>query len=276
LYPCVRAYTGEVKGGNFTETLVSTYPMYLANPSFIVDDTDCRYALRLGCVTDNGKNILKSQGYSITDDQDWLQYNCSGRVQNANTIPDRCIYEFSFEPANALALSFQEQFFNGTLETTAVGSVDQLVGSVQLQVLFNSGDNTLDSINNTMSRVADFLTTYVRENGDESNSASAPGTVFQNETFIRVRWAWFTLPAALSLFTLIFFMYTLVEIARHERHTNWKSSPLALLFHGLDAETQERYSRIDDLDEMDEMAKEVNVQLHMDGQGGWGLTAVGK
>jgi hypothetical protein len=82
--------------------------------------------------------------------------------------------------------------------------------------------------------------------------------------------------AALSLFTLIFFMYTLVEIARHERHMNWKSSPLALLFHGLDAETQERYSRIDDLNEMDEMAKEVNVQLHMDGQGGWGLTAVGK
>jgi hypothetical protein len=108
LYPCVRAYTGEVRGGNFTETLVSTYPMYLANPSFIVDDTDCRYALRLGCVTDNGKNILKSQGYSIADDQDWLQYNCSSRVQNANTIPDRCIYEFSFEPANALALSFQE------------------------------------------------------------------------------------------------------------------------------------------------------------------------
>jgi len=276
LYPCVRAYTGDVKGGNFTETLVSTYPMPLADPPLIVDDPYCFYVLRLGCVTDNDKNILKSQGYSITDDQDWLQYNCSSRVQNANTIPDRCIYEFSYEPANAVALSVQSQFFNGTLETNAVGSVDQLIGSVQLQVLFNSGENTLESIKNTMSRVADFLPTYVRENGDESNSASAPGTVFQNETFIRVRWAWFTLPAALSLFTLIFFMYTLVEIARHERHTNWKSSPLALLFHGLDAETQERYSRIDDLDEMDEMAKEVNVQLHMDGRGSWGLAAVGK
>jgi hypothetical protein len=127
-----------------------------------------------------------------------------------------------------------------------------------------------------MSRVADFLTTYVRENGDESNSASAPGTLFQNETFIRVRWAWFTLPAALALFTLIFFMYTLVEIARCERHTNWKSSPLALLFHGLDKETQERYSRIDDLDEMDEKAKEVNVRLHRNGDRGWELVAVGK
>lgn len=274
LYPCVRAYTGEVKGGNFTETLISTYPMPLASP--FTDDSDCFYALRLGCVTDKGKNTLKSQGYSIAGGQDWLQYNCSSRVQNANTIPDRCIYEFSYESANAFALSFQEQFFNGTIETTAVGSVDELSGSLQLQVLFNSGNSTFESINNTMSRVAAFLTTYVRENGDESNTASAPGTMFQNETFIRVRWTWFTLPAALALFTLIFFMYTPVEIARHERHTNWKSSPLALLFHGLDAETQERYSRIDDLDEMDEMAKEVNVQLHMDGQGGWGLAAFGK
>ena len=156
LYPCVRTYTGEVKGGNFTETLVSTYPMTLANPPLIVDDPYCFYTLRLGCVTDNGKNILKSQGYSIADDQDWLQYDCSSRVQSANTIPDRCIYEFNYESANALALSFQDQFFNGTLETAAVGSVDQLSGSVQLQVLFNSGNNTLESINNTMSRVADF------------------------------------------------------------------------------------------------------------------------
>jgi hypothetical protein len=276
LYPCARTYIGEVKGGNFTETLMSAYPMPLAASSFTVDDPYCFYALRLGCVTDNGKNTLKSQGYSIAGGQDWLQYNCSSRVQNANTIPDHCIYEFSYDPARALAVNFQEQFFDGTLENANTGFVDQLSGSIQLQVLFDSGNNTLESINNTMSRVADFLTTYVRENGDKSNSASAPGTMLQNETFIRVRWVWFTLPAALAVFTLIFFMYTLVEIGRRERDTNWKSSPLALLFHGLDAETQERYRRLDGLDEMNEKAKEVNVQLHRDGQGGWGLTAVGK
>ena len=276
LYPCVRAYNSTVKGGNFTETLISAYPMPLASSSFDVDDPYCFYALHLGCITDNGKNILSSQGYSIAGGQDWLQYNCSSRVQNANTIPDQCIYEFSYIPAKAFALTFQEGFFDGTLEIVDVGSVEQVSGSVQLQVLFDTGDNTLESINNAMGRVADFLTTYVRENGDKSNSASAPGTVFQNETFIRVRWVWFILPAALALFTLIFFIYTLVEIARRERHTNWKSSSLALLFHGLDAETQERYRRIDDLDEMDERAKEVNVQLHGDEQDGWRLTAVGK
>jgi len=164
----------------------------------------------------------------------------------------------------------------GIDENVDIAPTVELSGAIQLQVLFNSGNNTLESINNTMNRVADFLTTYVRENGDESNSASAPGTVFQNETFIRVRWAWFTLPTALALFTLIFFMYTLTEIARRERHTNWKSSPLALLFHGLDKETQERYSQLDDLDEMDEKAKEVNVQLRRDGERGWELVVVGK
>jgi hypothetical protein len=249
--------------------------MPLASP-FGVDDPDCLYALRLDCVTGNGKNTLKSQGYSFTDGQGWLQYNCSSRVQNAKTIPDHCIYEFNYIPANALAINFQEGFFVGTLESTVIGSIDQLSGSVQLQVLYDSGNNTLESINNKMSRVADFLTTYVRENGDDSNSAPAPGTMFQNETFIRVRWVWFTLPAASASATLIFFMYTLVEIARCERSTNWKSSPLALLFHGLDAETQERYNHLDNLDEMDEQAKGVNVRLCRDERGGWGLSAVGK
>lgn len=127
-----------------------------------------------------------------------------------------------------------------------------------------------------MARVADFLTKHVRENGDASNSASAPGTVFLNETFIRVRWAWFTLPASLALFTLVFFVYSLFETAKHGRDMNWKSSPLGLLFHGLDAETLERYSHLDDLDEMDEKAKGVIVQLQKEKNGGWRLVAVGK
>ena len=57
------------------------------------------------------------------------------------------------------------------------------------------------------------------------------------------------------------------------RGTNWKSSPLALLFHGLDKETQERYGQLDDLDEMDEKAKEVNVQLRRDGERGLGTSS---
>ena len=280
LYPCVRGYNGAVNSGNFTESLVSTEPMPLASSSFTVDYPFCFYALRVGCVSQEGTHALKAQGYSISDGQEWLQYNCSSRVDNAKTIPDQCIYEFNYAPAQALAVNFQTGFFDGNVTEANVGFVDQVNGQVQLQVLFDSGKNTLESINATMARVADFLTKYVRENGDASNSASAPGTAFQNETFLRVRWAWFTLPAALALFTLIFFVYTLIEIAGHERHTNWKSSPLALLFHGLDAETLERYRRLDLLDEMDEKAKEVNVQLQGggqgDGQGGWRLAAIGK
>jgi hypothetical protein len=151
-----------------------------------------------------------------------------------------------------------------------------VAGPPQLQVLFDSGNNTLQSINKTIARVADFLTKHVRENGDASNSASASGTVFLNETFIRVRWAWFTLPASLALFTLVFFVYTLFETARHGGHTNWKSSPLALLFHGLDAETLERYRHLDDLDEMGKKAKEAIVQLQKEDKGGWRLVAIRK
>jgi len=75
---------------------------------------------------------------------------------------------------------------------------------------------------------------------------------------------------------LIFFAYTLVRVARQERQTNWKSSQLALLFHGLDGETQQSYRGLDDLEEMEEKAKEVSAQLHTDDQGGWRLAATAK
>jgi hypothetical protein len=276
LYPCVRGYNGKVKSGNFTERLVSIEPMPLASSSFMVNDIYCFYTLRLGCVSQEGMTALKAQGYTVASGQEWLKYNCSSRVANARTIPDQCIYEFSYDPARALAVNFQGGFFNGSVENTNVGFVDQVTGPAQLQVLFDDGNNTLKSINATMARVSDFLTTYVRENGDVSNSATAPGTVFQNETFIRVQWAWFTLPAALAIFTLVLLAYTLVETARHGRHTNWKSSPLALLFHGLDTETQDRYSHLDDLDEMGEKAKGAIVQLRKDEKGNLRLIAFGK
>jgi hypothetical protein len=83
LYPCVRGYNGQVKSGNFTERLESTEPMPLAYSSFTFDDPYCFYSLRLSCVSPDGMNALKVQGYSVVDGQEWLKYNCSSRITNA-------------------------------------------------------------------------------------------------------------------------------------------------------------------------------------------------
>jgi hypothetical protein len=88
LYPCVRGYNGEVKSGNFSERLVSTEPMFLAYYSVIVNDPYCFYALRLGCVSQEGMAALKAQGYSVASGQEWLKYNCSSRVENARSVPN--------------------------------------------------------------------------------------------------------------------------------------------------------------------------------------------
>src|SRR3989440_5856101 len=135
LYPCVRGYNGDVNGGNFTEKLVSTIPMSLASPSLAAELTKCSYALHLSCINQEGTNALKAQGYSIVDGQEWLKYNCSSRVENAGTIPDECIYEFSYTSAQALAVNFQTGFFDGNITNSNVGFVDQVNGQVQLQVL---------------------------------------------------------------------------------------------------------------------------------------------
>jgi hypothetical protein len=57
------------------------------------------------------------------------------------------------------------------------------------------------------------------------------GTVWAQQQFFRVRWVWLTMPLALILLVTIFLVATIVKTSRY-RVGVWKSSPLALLFHG--------------------------------------------
>lgn len=58
------------------------------------------------------------------------------------------------------------------------------------------------------------------------------GLAYREETYVRVRWEWYILPLALNLITAVVFLLTALQSAR--KPYLFKSSLLAVLFHGLD------------------------------------------
>lgn len=98
--------------------------------------------------------------------------------------------------------------------------------------------------------------------------AQALGVMFVNETIIKVRWAWLSLPCALLAATMLFLGMTIVGSA-HGRVGIWKSSTLPLLYHGLDdAGSGGGGERSNHIVEMQGTARKTWVRLVDEGHGG--------
>ncbi|KAL1624687.1 hypothetical protein SLS56_007750 [Neofusicoccum ribis] len=112
------------------------------------------------------------------------------------------------------------------------------------------------SLATTMDNVAESLTYAVRRT---QNSTMITGQSFHDETYMRVRWAWFALPASLVICT----GGTLVTLAIiNDRHNVllWKSSMLPLLFYGFE---QPIDAPVQKLSHVDARAQNTKVRLHI-------------
>lgn len=100
---------------------------------------------------------------------------------------------------------------------------------------------------------------------------SAPGNVqvtgqaFGTQVFVQVRWPWLSFAASIVLLTAIFVAFSVV-FSLEKGESIWKSSSLALLFHGLKGWTEQELD-IQSMDEMEEKANEMHAVLERDDVG---------
>lgn len=91
------------------------------------------------------------------------------------------------------------------------------------------------------------------------------GTVWINETQVRVAWPWLTLPILLVAGSTAFLIIAILQGRRQAaklRHVDiWKNNALALLYHGLDKATLETLPPGHKTEEMSVAAKATAVQL---------------
>lgn len=95
------------------------------------------------------------------------------------------------------------------------------------------------------------------------------GTMWTNETIMRVRWRWLSFPLALWVVSCTFLCTTIRGTARGKLGA-WKSSTLALLYHGLDDYNNGSLDGSNRIAEMQKAAGKTWVRLEDDGKG-WKL-----
>ena len=83
------------------------------------------------------------------------------------------------------------------------------------------------------SNIATSMTNVLRSYGNGSGNDTVFGAAYSTEVYINVRWQWLTL-AVVSLTASSIFLGTVMVISRRNHIPVWKSSSLAMLFHGID------------------------------------------
>ncbi|KAF1991323.1 hypothetical protein K402DRAFT_322720 [Aulographum hederae CBS 113979] len=85
------------------------------------------------------------------------------------------------------------------------------------------------------------------------------GVALATESYVHVRWGFVAVPVAVILLTAMFLGLAIWR-SRRSGAELWKSSALAMLFHGLDSEAREQFGNMG-LEEKVRLARDVRVQL---------------
>lgn len=114
------------------------------------------------------------------------------------------------------------------------------------------------------SELAASMTNAFRESPGNGTIAVI-GQSFEMASFVHIRWGWITLPAIVVAMTGVFLGLAMWR-SRSTRTSVWKSSAIAMLFHGLDGKARAEAMRSRRL-------REVRVRLgdkglEKDGEGG--------
>jgi hypothetical protein len=88
--------------------------------------------------------------------------------------------------------------------------------------------------------LADVLTGLIRNSAGEGNDqAHVQGIAWDQRTGVQVRWAWFSLPVVLLVFSVVFLFVTVYKSSKDEEFVGiWKTSSIAVLFNGLGDDVQ--------------------------------------
>jgi hypothetical protein len=186
-----------------------------------------------------------------------------GNANVAKTYEDGSNRAFCFAERHASQIF---TYLVGDLKKTAY-SVRPRNGShssqpVRPATINTVGDKSARSLQERLENIATALTNY----GLETTDTKIRGRAYAEETHVKVRWWWILLPALLQLSTLILFTTTVVY-----SHLNgipiWKSSILAIIYHGVEDLDEKKDLTAERLSGMNAVARMDEVQFSRSADG---------
>jgi hypothetical protein len=132
---------------------------------------------------------------------------------------------------------------------------------------YTVGRNSTRSLSQRLESIAAALTNY----GLATMNDTVRGDAYAKESYVHVRWQWIILTAFLELASLVLLVLTIVH-SRREDVPIWKSSVLALMYHGVDELHDRGTLASERLSGMELIAKATDVQL-VKNEDGWNSLA---
>lgn len=242
LYFCVNTYNVSVLNSKPNTTVVSSWTSDTGTPT-------------VGGKTKTGNSMIGTKDAILERPTDGVDGNHTYWI-----------------PAGTLANL--KAWLNSTLQgsmNTSTSLVDTSNGPVwandEIQTL-----NVTTDWSYLMGALATCMTTYIRSSGFKNSVGVAEGTAFKNETYVQVQWVWLCLPMTLVSMSILFLVATMI-VNHRKRAMAWKSSSLALLFHGLEGVGSRGTG--EGMGDMDELAKKTRVILTRGDNGEYKLINTG-
>jgi hypothetical protein len=171
-------------------------------------------------------------------------------------------------PAGSLAnlKAWLNVTMQGTMNTTFSVVSEAQWANDEVQALNGTADWS-----GLMNSLAVAMTTYIRSAKHPGSVAKVVGAAYKMETYVHVQWYWLGLPVGLVGMSIIFLLATMWQNER-KRALAWKSSSLALLFHGLEGVGR---GAGEGLGQMRAVARKTRVVLTRSADGEWKLVNTG-
>jgi len=238
VYWCVNTYEGNMTDDDFDEDLNSSW-------------TD----------TSASTNLLNNSSHDITLSppscylNNQTQHNCSYTI---DATSHHALQNYLIGDSNSAG------FLTGDADLVAANESFIIASTLAANTLISpcNSAETSDCITSYMSAL--FQWTITNMTGDMTNyvrKADAPysyGTLWDTEQHYHVRWGWIIYPIAVVLAALLFVVGTVVK----SRHTDpWKTSVVALMFHGFHDLDHATYEQLGNAEEMERATRDWNVSL---------------
>lgn len=265
LYPCVTTYGSNVTGSVYIEKRISSITsdapleVFWAQPgpwSMATNRT-----LRNGTWQDCSPSTAQTDINAVPITQNKTLVTDLEGSSNILWYPPDCVYAIGYSALSAFRHFFLNIGANQTLSRPYERYFNITIGPLWLQGLYHNGTANMTTVNQYMEGLTISLSAAMRMNGNTPPSNYPKGTVWESQICVRARWVWISLPAALYALTVMFVAFTVLQTKEHRWKGYWKSSAIALLFHGFDERTRRELGVMRDRSEMYETAEHVQVQL---------------
>lgn len=217
-------------------------------------------SVELGKLSQKVQSSWRNDSARLSDPSDLL-YNPPESIINPSLDPTS--YRVSSLAARALN-SFTSEMVTGSGGLHKSGPA---FSSDIIQALYRA-----DSLATRIANLATSMTNDIRSQSNDS-CGSVSGTAWVPESYVQVRWWWFSYPLIIATLSLIFLISSVIETARCKLMV-WKSNNLIILFLGrklvLDQTLRELSSN--ELSEVNEQIQDIKTQLSQTDDRTWQLT----